>query len=875
MTPGTSGRSGSGGGSATTTRTAPRTLADELRARADDELAGLLRHRPDLLSPLPADLSQLATRAGTRASVLRALERLDTFTLQTAEALAVGPQPCPYEELAALLPGADCAERLPHALRTLRRRALLWGPPEAPRLVRTARELLAPAPDRPSSTGLGPTLAEVAGRLSPSRVQQLLTAVGLPATHDSVSAASALAALFTDRERMAALLDEAPPRSRAVLERLTWGPPYGSVPAQPGAELRWLLDRGLLVPHTAGTVVLPREVALHLRGPDGGAHREPRPFPPELTVRAEHTPASADAAAGTAALAALGVVDKLLTAWQTDGPPVLRAGGLGVRDLKRTAVTLDVPEPEAAFWVELAYAAGLLASDGQVDERYAPTPAYDAWLAEPPHRQWLALASAWLATTRVPGLVGGRDAKGRLQAALGPGLDRGPTTEVRRRVLTLLAELPPGTAPEPAAVQRSIRWELPRRMPEELRTLLTGATLVEAEHLGLTGRGALASFARALLPPPASDADADTGTDAGTGAHKGPDTRRGREPGAGAAVPDGQDAQTGEGGQDPHDAQAARHAREARAAELLAPLLPTPLDHFLLQADLTAVAPGPLERELAQVMTLAADVESTGGATVYRFTPGSVRRALDAGWSAAELHTLLAERSRTPVPQPLTYLVDDVARRHGQLRVGAAGSYVRCDDEATLTQVLADRRAESLRLRRIAPTVLVCDAAPDTLLDRLRDLGLAPAAEAADGAVLTLDATTRRTPHRTPPQPAPDASGTDLEPTLLAAAVRAIRAGDHAATAAPPAPAGHRTAEPPSGPPPRTTAAETLTTLQSAARDGSLVWIGYVGADGIAGQRVLAPVRVEGGFVTAFDHTAEEIRTYPLHRITGTHPLHA
>ncbi|WP_146057649.1 WYL domain-containing protein, partial [Streptomyces sp. SM12] len=71
---------------------------------------------------------------------------------------------------------------------------------------------------------------------------------------------------------------------------------------------------------------------------------------------------------------------------------------------------------------------------------------------------------------------------------------------------------------------------------------------------------------------------------------------------------------------------------------------------------------------------------------------------------------------------------------------------------------------------------------------------------------------------------------------------------------------------------PRTDPAQTLTTLRTAAGDGSLVWIGYVGADGVAGQRVLAPVRVEGGFVTAFDHTAEEVRTYPLHRITGAAP---
>ncbi|NEC50156.1 helicase-associated domain-containing protein, partial [Actinospica acidiphila] len=91
------------------------------------------------------------------------------------------------------------------------------------------------------------------------------------------------------------------------------------------------------------------------------------------------------------------------------------------------------------------------------------------------------------------------------------------------------------------------------------------------------------------------------------------------------------------------------------------------LDHVLLQADLTAVAPGPLERPLADMLGVLADVESKGGATVYRFTPASVRRALDAGRSAADLHAFLAAHSRTPVPQPLAYLVDDVARRHGHL----------------------------------------------------------------------------------------------------------------------------------------------------------------------------------------------------------------
>ncbi|WP_398921034.1 WYL domain-containing protein [Streptomyces sp. I6] len=98
--------------------------------------------------------------------------------------------------------------------------------------------------------------------------------------------------------------------------------------------------------------------------------------------------------------------------------------------------------------------------------------------------------------------------------------------------------------------------------------------------------------------------------------------------------------------------------------------------------------------------------------------------------------------------------------------------------------------------------------------------------------------------------------------------MRAIRAGDLAATAV-----RKPAARPGTGELPRTSTAETLATVQAAALTGSAIWIGYVNAAGAASQRVIAPVRVEGGFVTAYDHTADEVRTYPLHRITGAAEL--
>ncbi|MER7153794.1 WYL domain-containing protein, partial [Streptomyces lydicus] len=126
-----------------------------------------------------------------------------------------------------------------------------------------------------------------------------------------------------------------------------------------------------------------------------------------------------------------------------------------------------------------------------------------------------------------------------------------------------------------------------------------------------------------------------------------------------------------------------------------------------------------------------------------------------------------------------------------------------------------------------------------------------------------------RTPPRTAPGPVPDGPPPP-DRTLLEAAVRAIRAGDLAATAErKPVPAPAAAA----GALPRTTSAETLATVQAAVLTHSALWIGYVNADGAASQRVIAPVRVEGGFVTAYDHTADEVRTYPLHRITGVAEL--
>ncbi|MGY1639698.1 helicase-associated domain-containing protein [Geodermatophilus sp. SYSU D00703] len=734
----------------------PATLSAWLRTRSDEQLAALLAARPDVARPAPSDVVALASRLAVPVSVDRALDELDAATLQVLDVV-----------LLAVADGVDAAElpgALPEvpddvvgtALDRLTGRALLWGDDvlHAPDPVR--RAVRYPA-------GLGRRAAEL----------RLTLPADLPAA-----------------------LGELPAEEREVLDRLAGDRPVGHLPDTPGtasSPARRLLQRGLLTRIDALNVELPREVGLALRG--GRPYGPPRVRPEPATV--ERDPAVVDRQAAGAALETIGRVGELLVLLEEEPAGLLRSGGIGVRDQKRLARALHVPEPEAGWLLELAHVAGLLDVGGPHRDEWLPTRAYDLWREQDLPDRWAALAAGWLDAVRLPALAGQRDVSGKAVNALSPDLVRHTAPAIRRSALAALAEYPPGSGLAPDDLVALLRWRTPRRAD---RLAPVPDLLAEAARLGVLVGGVLSTGGRGLLA----------------------------------------------GGED-------------GAADGVRGLMPEPVDHVLAQPDLSLIAPGPLVAELADTLAVVADVESSGGATVFRVSEGSVRRALDSGWSATDLHEFLARASRTPVPQALDYLVDDVARQHGRLRVGAIESYVRSDDHGLLSQVLNDRRTAEAELRRLAPGVLVSGLGADEVLTVLRAAGYAPAGESPGGAVLTRPPARPRAAGRRPGTAAPQAPR-PLTGEEVQATVREIRAGDAALAAR----RGEAVRQVPG-----VTTAGTLELLSRAVREGVPVWLGYVDAQGSGSQRVVQPVSLAGGYLQGYDERRGESRTFAVHRITS------
>ena len=829
-----------------------------LTALPDREVAALLVARPDLAAPPSSSFLALATRAGAPGSIEHALAVLDAPTLAVAEAVvalsrldeseeargtgptevtegteaagdgladAAGGEPAGSEpasdpadhpanpdsadsmDLAALVAAhlPLSAEQVTEALGHLRRLALVVeGRPVA------ALE----AAFGPHPFGLGPWAAEP------------LSAEHLPPTLEELSEDAA-----GDGSEPVI-----PAASVEMLQALTWGPPAGTLRSggtAPGAAP--LVERGWLERSSDARgrtrFILPRQVALALRG--GRLTRGPLTAPEAGDLET----VGADVVASESSFhaeEAVRLVADLLEEWGREGGTIRRTGGVSARALARTADALGLEVDTAARIIEITAGAGLLGLDDD-GATWVPSSLAAGWLTDSLPQRWAPLALAWSGSARTPWLTGTRDDDGTLRAALGPDLEAGWAARLRAQVLALLGELPPGTSATPAFVRAALTWHSPRRI---IPGGAISAVLAEAETLGITGGGALTEAGRILARRAAASLDEQ---DAGLGGSLG-GTNRAEEAGGDALA-------------EPLSDDEALTALETA----LAVDLPAAVETILVQSDLTAIVPGRPAPELAALLERTSVVESRGGALTVRFTPESVRGALDVGYRAEEITQAIGRYSPTPLPDSLSVLIQDAARHHGAVRVRAVSALLRVGDEATAAGLLAEPRLRDLGLDEVAPGILVATASAGQVLRELRATGLAPVTEDADGHLVVGPATAqqaRRAPE--PTRPGSEHSVRRRRPGRreLTTLVGRLRVGQDALQAA-----GETAVA--------TDPVHALAVLRQAQSSRSRLRLSLAGPDGAVQERQVRVMAVEPGRVRLRDVVRETELTVAVHRIVS------
>ncbi|MFH8569778.1 helicase-associated domain-containing protein [Streptomyces sp. NPDC017993] len=474
--------------------------------------------------------------------------------------------------------------------------------------------------------------------------------------------------------------------------------------------LRALYDEGIAAPTEEGAIVVPPRAPQLLAAHDLGplATQAPQPAladPDESTVRrgiGAVTATAVDDESRAAAATLAATVERLLASLATQPAALRKSGGLTIREIKRLAKAVGAAEPHTRLLLDLVLAADLIAlTRTPAGITALPTSAYDDWLTRPSDERLAPVLAAWSALWAVPT----HTPFGETPTALVRGQDR-YAPALRHALLAALAEVPPGTgAPFPplppaepqqqdgerggpwSALLRVAAWHRPLALLDQPMAEDRAAhTLDEAAFLGLVAHSTLTPLGRALLADPRA------------------------------------------------------------LDEPLRDLLPPQLDEAHFQADLTAVVPGRPGADLTALLASSADRESEGHAVTWRFTPASVRRALDAGRSAGTLLDDLTAASATgALPQPLRYLIQDTARAHGRMRVLPAACCIRSDDEALVRELAAHRALRDLGLRAVAPTVLVSGRPPAATLEALRAAGYAPTLESDTGTT----AVERLPAHRT------------------------------------------------------------------------------------------------------------------------------
>lgn len=462
---------------------------EDLGRRSADQLTQLLELRPDVAAATPIDLDQLAQLLSSRNGLHMALQNLTRAELDVLERAAV---------LGA--PAVDPHSNNDDALYAM----ALIHPVGSNQSGENGLVYQAHSPsgeaDRQDDPGwaLSPGVADALGRYPAGLGRPVRDLLALLPGHSQRGA---------DPVLDVGLLQDLPGRTAEILANFRTHPvgslkdahrtPVDDDPLQ--RPIDWLLARNLLVPVDPHHVEMPREVGLALQGGDPWSSRSTRPTPPEgRAVNARIR----DNAAQAVVLELVRDLKRLRAELRDQPLAVLQAGGVGVRELRRLAAALELPQDRVGRLLGYAWAAGLIAvQESTGDWMCAPVPFESLYVAD---AHGIVLV-AWWNSRVVPSAVGTHGADGSVVAALTRAAET-PDAPGIRRAVALAISLADQVPPKPGWLIPTAAWLRPRLAAAVSR--YAPGVMTELAELGLTGAGAATPALSHLLSRGAQAASA-------------------------------------------------------------------------------------------------------------------------------------------------------------------------------------------------------------------------------------------------------------------------------------------------------------------------------------------------------------------------------
>lgn len=160
-------------------------------------------------------------------------------------------------------------------------------------------------------------------------------------------------------------------------------------------------------------------------------------------------------------------------------------------------------------------------------------------------------------------------------------------------------------------------------------------------------------------------------------------------------------------------------------AEEIASHLPKPVNQLIVQADLTMIAPGPIDYPTDRQIRLFAEPESVSLASNFRLTTTSVVHGMECGLSADDIKATLDRLSTTEIPQPVEYLLKDATEKFGSLTIisSAKGSIIEARDSAMLAQIKNQSELRAFHFVPITENQMLSKHDSDLLYFNIRSCG--------------------------------------------------------------------------------------------------------------------------------------------------------